>query len=123
MLEAYLFGSCARGDAGSASDVDVAVYLDSKLVHDPAGYAAALATELIAALHENRIDLVVLDSAPPVLYHRVLRDGIRLHARDLQATTVREGRAYSRYPRHSCPSSGGSTARTPRASPAGSSAG
>jgi predicted nucleotidyltransferase len=97
VLEAYLFGSCARGEAGNASDVDVAVYLDLELVGDPAGFAAELAAELIAALHENRIDLVVLNSAPPVLYHRVLRDGIRVHARDIRATTVREGRAYSRY--------------------------
>ena len=35
--------------------------------------------------------------APPLLYHRVLRDGVRLLARDPCATATREGRAVSRY--------------------------
>ena len=43
------------------------------------------------------LDVVVLNDAPPLLYHRVLRDGERLLSRDLAATTTREGRALSRY--------------------------
>jgi hypothetical protein len=43
------------------------------------------------------VDVVVLNEAPPLLYHRVLRDGVRILARDLRATTTREGRALSRY--------------------------
>ena len=35
--------------------------------------------------------------APPLLYHRVLRDGRRILSRDLRATTTREGYALSRY--------------------------
>jgi predicted nucleotidyltransferase len=96
VLEAYLFGSQARGDAQPHSDIDVAVYLDPARA---AGYRVedALAADLMAAVGSSRLDLVVLNRAPPVLYHRVLRDGIRLLARDLRATTVREGRALSRY--------------------------
>ena len=97
LLEAYLFGSRARGDARSGSDTDVAVFLDPVAVKDLTGYAAALAAELIASLRDNRVDLVVLNTAPPLLYHRVLRDGIRVLSRDLRATTTREGRALSRY--------------------------
>lgn len=41
--------------------------------------------------------MVVLNRAPPVLYHRVLRDGRRILTRDLRATTTREGYALSRY--------------------------
>ncbi len=63
----------------------------------PFGYAAELGTELIALLHDNRVDIVVLNDAGPLLYHRVLRDGVRLFSRDLAATTTREGRALSRY--------------------------
>ena len=40
---------------------------------------------------------MVLNRAPPLLYHRVLRDGRRILARDLRATTTREGYALSRY--------------------------
>lgn len=98
VLDAYLFGSRAREDAQPHSDVDVAVYVDeSRLPDAPFGYAAELSTELIALVHDNRVDVVVLNHAGPLLYHRVLRDGVRLVSRDLAATTTREGRALSRY--------------------------
>jgi hypothetical protein len=63
----------------------------------PFGYAADLSTTLMAALRTPRVDVVVLNDAPPLLYHRVLRDGIRVLSRDLRATTTREGYAISRY--------------------------
>lgn len=98
VLEAYLFGSLARGEAQPHSDVDVAVYL-APGAEDPSGlgFDAAIAAALMRALGNNRVDVVVLNAAPPLLYHRVLRDGVRLLSRDLRATTVREGRALSRY--------------------------
>jgi len=98
ILEAYLFGSHATGRAGQHSDIDIAVYVDEPLATGGGyGYAADLTTHLMSKLHTNNIDLVVLNHAAPVLYHRVLRDGRRVLARDLQATTTREGYALSRY--------------------------
>ena len=98
ILEAYLFGSHARGQAQPHSDVDVAVYIDEGRTDDSGyGYRANLTTDLMAGLGFNDVDVVVLNRAPPLLYHRVLRDGVRLLARDLCATTTREGRAVSRY--------------------------
>ena len=98
VLEAYLFGSRATGRAQAHSDIDVAVYVDGKKTADAAyGYVAELTAHLMAKLHSNEIDVVVLNGAPPVLYHRVLRDGRRILARDLRATTTREGYALSRY--------------------------
>ena len=98
ILEAYLFGSHARGRAQPHSDIDVAVYIDAGRADDTGyGYRANLTTDLMAGLGSNDVDVVVLNRAPPLLYHRVLRDGVRLLARDLCATTTREGRAVSRY--------------------------
>ena len=98
VLEAYLFGSHACGQAQPRSDVDVAVYVDEGRAEDGVwGYRAQLATELMAALRVNEVDVVVLNRAPPLLYHRVLRDGVRLLSRDLRATTTRAGQALSRY--------------------------
>ena len=98
ILEAYLFGSHARGQAQPHSDVDVAVYVDdARAVDTGYGYRANLTTDLMAGFGCNDVDVVVLNRAPPLLYHRVLRDGVRLLARDLRATTTREGRAVSRY--------------------------
>jgi len=98
ILEAYLFGSQARGGSQPHSDVDVAVYLEpDRQVDSLFGYAAELAADLVALLHSNDVDVVVLNRAPPLLYHRVLKDGLRLFTRDAPATTTREGRALSRY--------------------------
>jgi predicted nucleotidyltransferase len=98
ILDAYCFGSTVSGTARGHSDLDVAVYLADRPPPGSAfGYAADLAAALMAALAVPRIDVVVLNDAPPLLYHRVLRDGIRVVSRDLRATTTREGRALSRY--------------------------
>jgi len=96
VLDVYLFGSQARGDAQAHSDIDVAVYV-SEEPESAFGYAADLSAELMSALSSNAVDVVVLNHAPPLLYHRVLRDGVRVYARDLRETTVREGRALSRH--------------------------
>ncbi|MEW5740764.1 MAG: nucleotidyltransferase domain-containing protein [Myxococcota bacterium] len=97
VLEAYVFGSVARGDASAHSDVDVAVYIDPASPEPDFGHAAVLGSELMAALGRNDVDVVVLNHAPPLLYHRVLRDGVRVLSRDLAKTTTREGYALSRY--------------------------
>ena len=98
ILEAYLFGSHARGEARPDSDIDVAVYIDEAVADDGYwGYRAELTTDLMVALGVNEVDVVVLNKAPILLYHRVLRDGVRLLSRDLRATTTRAGRALSYY--------------------------
>jgi len=98
ILEAYLFGSRARGAGQAHSDIDIAVFVDGGRVGPgPFGYRSELTSFLMSALGTNAVDVVVLNHAPPLLYHRVLRDGMRLFARDLRATTVREGRALSRH--------------------------
>jgi predicted nucleotidyltransferase len=98
VLEAYVFGSEARGTATSLSDLDVAVYIDRGLASETRfGYAADLAAALGAATARRDIDVVVLNEASPLLYHRVIAGGVRVFARDLRAATTREGRALSRY--------------------------
>jgi predicted nucleotidyltransferase len=80
---AWLFGSAARGEAGPLSDVDVAVLLEESV---PAAARLEVAAGLIEALERSspRIDLVVLNEAPPALRHRVIRDGVLLVERDLR---------------------------------------
>ena len=98
LLEAYLFGSHARGTGQAHSDIDIAVFVDEQKIEPGLfGYRAELTTALMAGLGTNSVDVVILNGAPPLLYHRVLRDGSRLFSRDLRATTVREGRALSRH--------------------------
>jgi predicted nucleotidyltransferase len=98
ILEAYLFGSHARGMSHALSDIDIAVFIDEGSAEPGLfGYQSELTATLMSALGTNSIDVVILNDAPPLLYHRVLRDGKRLLSRNLKATTVREGKALSRY--------------------------
>jgi len=98
VLEAYVFGSRGRGTTTPMSDLDVAVYVD-RLIAPPTafGYAAELSAVLGAATGRRDVEVVVLNEASPLLYHRAMSGGVRIFARDLQAATTREGRALSRY--------------------------
>ena len=97
--EAYLFGSRATGRATAISDIDVAVYIDRPLAPAASayGYAADLAARLGRAIGRDDVEVVVLNDASPLLYHRAITGGVRILSRDLRATTTREGRALSRY--------------------------
>jgi len=98
ICEAYLFGSQARGDSQPHSDVDVAVYVDpTASMNVGFGLDCEIAADLMKAFQTNDVDVVLLNRAGPLLYHRVLRDGIRVLARDLVAATRREAMALSRY--------------------------
>lgn len=81
VVAAYLFGSEARGEASSRSDVDVAILLrephPATLAEAGFDLAAALSAEL-----GRGVDLVVLNGAPVDLAARVLRDGRLLLDRD-----------------------------------------
>lgn len=98
VVAASLIGSQARGSAGPASDVDLAVWLDRGLDDDD---RAALRDALLAAAAEvlgrDDVDVVVLDEAPPLLRHRATRDGVRLVERDVDERVRRETAALLEY--------------------------
>lgn len=71
----YLFGSMARGTATAASDVDVGVLLATEPPADLDGLLLGLEADLEAML-ERDVQVVVLNTAPCDLVHRVLRDGL-----------------------------------------------
>jgi predicted nucleotidyltransferase len=75
---AYLFGSVARGQDTTSSDIDVAVLFTEQPPPTPEeGLGLALAGIIEEAIGRP-LDLVVLNTAPVDLVHRVLRDGILL---------------------------------------------
>jgi predicted nucleotidyltransferase len=96
VVAAYLFGSQARGTAGPASDVDVAVLFGRRPAATLLAQPFALADEL-QGLVGRHVDLVVLDTAPPDLIHRVLRDGQLLLDRDPAARVRFEVAARNAY--------------------------
>jgi len=82
VLFAMLFGSRAGGSPRADSDWDLAVFLDPSL---DGRSRASKRTHLIAGLEpEYRVDIVVLNDAPPLVAHRALC-GERLFVRDQPA--------------------------------------
>ncbi len=79
----YLFGSQARGTVANSSDIDIGVLLNEDFVKESVyGYRADLTAELISLLRTDKVDLVVLNHAPPLLAHSVILDGIVLLCKD-----------------------------------------
>ena len=75
---AYLFGSCARGDFGPTSDVDVALLGDQRIdLTELAAIGARIGTVV-----DRPVDVVDLRSAPPLLCRQVVAEGEVLTARD-----------------------------------------
>lgn len=94
VLAAYVFGSVARGTAGPTSDLDVAVLLGGV---PTTARRLELIDAVAAAAGTDRVDVVVLDDAPPALAYRVLRDGQLLFSRDEPARIAHWVRTVDRY--------------------------
>ena len=93
----YLFGSVARGESRSGSDLDVAVLLEPA---PERGTYDSLRLDLRVELESElgrEIDFVVLNHAPPDLVHRVLRDAVLVIEPDPSARVRFEVRARNEY--------------------------
>lgn len=81
---AYLFGSRAKGEAGPASDVDLAV-----LLHESAGNCGQelrldLYADCCRALKRNDIDIVILNTTRNLfLLEEVVNRGVVLYQNDI----------------------------------------
>lgn len=92
---AYLFGSSARGSDGPLSDVDIAVMVvDGK---DLPKRHLDLIASVAGVVGSERTDVVILNTAPPVLGYRVLREGVLLFSRDEPARIEHWVRTVDRY--------------------------
>lgn len=90
-----MFGSHARGEAKPSSDVDIGIWLErapTTFNEHPFELAADLEQELGLP-----VDLVVPNTAPSDLVHRVLSDGVLLVERDRSARVRFEVRARNDY--------------------------
>jgi uncharacterized protein len=88
IVVAYLFGGHAEGRAHRDSDVDVGVLLDRQrfpTARERFEHGLRVSTALAAALRHPRIDLVLLDDAPPGLAARIATEGMMLHCADPEA--------------------------------------
>ncbi len=95
---AYLYGSQARGNAGPLSDVDVAVQftpgLDRK---ERFSQEAQLTSELCELWQRDDVYVVDLDVIPPLLCHRIWREGRLFYCPDETRWVAFATRALRRY--------------------------
>ena len=79
----YLFGSAAKGRQNAGSDIDVAVLVDEKKLQEK--NFDILRRDYYAAsprLTLGSMDIVILNTAPPHLKHRILKTGSLLFDRN-----------------------------------------
>lgn len=98
IVAAYLFGSQAKGQTAPRSDVDVAILLTP--ISDPliAGERQLALMDELERFADREVDVVILNVAPPILQHQVLKHGRLLYERSLAARVefeVRAGQIYA----------------------------
>ena len=80
VILAYLFGSQVKGTANRESDIDIAVLLSDQVPQAEYGaWLVKLNTDLIGVFQQDRIDVALLNCAPPLLAFRVVRDGVPIY--------------------------------------------
>lgn len=89
----YLFGSGARRRLRSGSDIDVAVRFDGRPSISELGEIA----QAIAGATGRRVDLIDLDTAPPLLQREAIKTGTLIHAASEEERIDFELRALARY--------------------------
>jgi len=83
---AFLFGSQASGRARADSDVDVAILIDAGAARIDARTQLRRVLEALAAhVAADRLDIVILNDAPPALAFQVLKGGKLAFERDRTA--------------------------------------
>lgn len=98
IVAAYLFGSLAEGRATPRSDIDIAVLLN-RIPDDEMGDLGRRLRLMgeFRRFADREVDVVILNTAPPLLRYQVLRHGRRLFERDRRARVefeVRTGQEY-----------------------------
>ena len=81
VVAAYLFGSQASGMTTPLSDVDIAVVLEPDRA-SPGLVQANLISDLMLVFQRSDVDVVVLNTAPPLLKERAISRGRLLYCRD-----------------------------------------
>jgi len=91
---AYLFGSQVQGKVGNLSDYDIAVLVDGDVPYE---FKYQLASELRRTLNTERVDLVILNSAPIELAYNVISNGKLLYQRSAYDRVEFEANTLSKY--------------------------
>lgn len=92
---AYLFGSYAKEIHTTKSDIDIAVLL-SETPKKLLDYYLHLVNKLSKIL-ENEVDLIILNTSPPLLKYQVIKHGKIVYSRNEKARIEFEARTQNEY--------------------------
>jgi predicted nucleotidyltransferase len=95
VVAAYLFGSKARGSDIEGGDFDIAVLLSST-PENLLDYYLHLLNRLSEILGD-RVDLIILNTAPPLLKHQVIKWGKTIYTRSERSRILFEASAQCEY--------------------------
>lgn len=91
----YLFGSYAKEIHTTKSDIDIAVLL-SETPKKLLDYYLHLVNKLSKIL-ENEVDLIILNTSPPLLKYQVIKHGKIVYSRNEKARIEFEARTQNEY--------------------------
>ncbi|PKL51705.1 MAG: hypothetical protein CVV37_05030 [Nitrospira bacterium HGW-Nitrospira-1] len=98
VVAAYVFGSYAAERLTSLSDMDIGILVDNNIAgRDYGRLKLDIMNGLIETFSFDRFDVVILNAAPPLLTHEIIKKGKLLFSRDERQRigfTARETRHY-----------------------------
>jgi predicted nucleotidyltransferase len=97
VLFGYLYGSSTSQSIPVGSDIDVAVYLKPSAIKSYIRKEEELISALIARLHNDKIDLRILNTLPFLLQYNILKEGIPIFVRDESERVDFEIRVMNRF--------------------------
>jgi hypothetical protein len=98
IIFAYLFGSLVRGKTGYLSDIDIAVYLREEIYsREYFETKLRILGDLTDLFKQDDIDLVVLNDAPPLVSHTILKEGRLIFCADAKKRIEYEVKATLKY--------------------------
>jgi len=97
ILFAYLYGSLVFNSIHPESDIDITVYLKPSDIKEYIKKEEELLATLITKLHNDKIDLRILNTSPFLLQYNIIKEGIPILIRDEAERVDFETRVMNRF--------------------------
>jgi len=94
---AYLFGSQAKGQSTTISDVDLAVFIDRRISRSERFDIRLRLTNDLSAIAGTKVDLIVMNDIPIQLAYEIIKYGKAILCKDRNAMIDAEIEILSKY--------------------------